>query len=268
MRRFSKRLRLLTFALGLFTLTGLVAAASVFTDLGVSENDARAAMFDNLTGSGSYFPGNKAAFKSASGQARAAMVQALATFGKAYVQSDTFKQKYAAYLEANRPTPPTPKTVDGEVARIKKDIEDGIKNTEETIKQMPPDQQKQMQDLIASMREQEAQYDDPATKQMLATSIAQENLDDKQQYEENLKEFNDDHPTDVNVLVARRLEEFVDLSQTVNFDAKLDANGSFVDQKYERQDGNWKLLYRAGKPAVDAARAFAQQWLKELKAAP
>ena len=47
-------------------------------------------------------------------------------------------QSAPAYLEANRPTAPTPKTVDGEVAGIKKGIEDGIKNAEETIKQMPP----------------------------------------------------------------------------------------------------------------------------------
>ena len=93
MTRFSKRLRLLTFAFGLLTLTGIVVAASVFTDLGVSEDDARSIMFDNLTSGGFYFPGDKAAFKSASGQARAAMVQAVATFGKAYAQSDVFKQR-------------------------------------------------------------------------------------------------------------------------------------------------------------------------------
>ena len=40
-------------------------------------------MFDNLTSGGFHFPGDKSAFKSASGQARAAMVQAVATFGKA-----------------------------------------------------------------------------------------------------------------------------------------------------------------------------------------
>ena len=192
------------------------------------------------------------------------MAQAVATFGKAYIQSDAFKKRWADYLEANRPTPPAPKTVEGEIARQKKEMEKGIKDMEESIKQMPPDQQAQMQDAIKAMRAQESQYDDPSMKQMLATSLAQENLDAKRQYEENLKEFNDDHPTDVNVLVARRLKEFVDLSGTVNFDAKLDANGSFVDQKYENQDGNWKFLYRAGKPAVDTARAFAQEWLKEL----
>ena len=133
---------------------------------------------------------------------------------------------------------------------------------------MPPDQQKQMQDLIASMRQQEAQDDDPAMKQMLATLIAQENLKDKQQDQENLKEFDDDHPTDVNVLVARRLKEFLDISATVNFDAKLTADRSFVDQKDENEIGEWKFLYRAGKPAVDTARAFAQDWLKELKVTP
>src|SRR3990170_2629572 len=97
---FSKRLRLLTFALGLLALT---------------------AIFDNLTGYNGSLPG-RSVFKSASGEARAAMVQAVATFGKAYVQSDLFKGRYAAYLEANRPTLPTPESVEGEVARQKKEM--------------------------------------------------------------------------------------------------------------------------------------------------
>jgi hypothetical protein len=39
----------------------------------------------------------------------------------------------------------------------------------------------------------------------------------------------------------------------------------FVEGAYESKPGNWKLCYRAGKPAVEAARAFAASWIKEIR---
>jgi len=39
----------------------------------------------------------------------------------------------------------------------------------------------------------------------------------------------------------------------------------FADPKYEAKSGGWKLCYRAGKESVEAARAFAQTWLKGLR---
>ena len=38
----------------------------------------------------------------------------------------------------------------------------------------------------------------------------------------------------------------------------------FENPDYERKDSQWKYMYRAGKPAVDAARSLAQDWLKSL----
>ena len=39
-----------------------------------------------------------------------------------------------------------------------------------------------------------------------------------------------------------------------------------VNEAYEAKDNRWKLLYRAGKSAVDAARVAAEEWLKALGA--
>ena len=102
---------------------------------------------------------------------------------------------------------------------------------------------------------------------MMAQVYAEQNKAEQREYEARLQKFNTDYPADANLLVAHRLQEFLDLSATVNFDAKV-SDGRFVDQKYENETGDWKFCYRAGKPAVDAARAFAQSWLKELKAQP
>ncbi len=39
----------------------------------------------------------------------------------------------------------------------------------------------------------------------------------------------------------------------------------FVNPAYEKKPAEWKMAYRAGKPAVDAARTFAKAWLAELQ---
>ena len=89
------------------------------------------------------------------------MVQAVATFGKAYVQSDLFKRRYADYLGSNRPTPPEPKTAAAELAKQKQEMENSVKNAEDQLKTLPPDQQKDMQDFIKEMKSQIAELDSP-----------------------------------------------------------------------------------------------------------
>ena len=39
----------------------------------------------------------------------------------------------------------------------------------------------------------------------------------------------------------------------------------FADAALEAKPAEWKMAFRAGKPAADAARAFAQKWLADLQ---
>ena len=39
----------------------------------------------------------------------------------------------------------------------------------------------------------------------------------------------------------------------------------FADAALEAKPAEWKMAFRAGKPATDAARAFAQKWLADLQ---
>lgn len=71
-------------------------------------------------------------------------------------------------------------------------------------------------------------------------------------------------PSDPNELIKTRLEEFLDISATVDFDAQLNGR-AFADPAYESKSPQWKLCYRAGKEVVEAAREDAQAWLKELE---
>ena len=68
---------------------------------------------------------------------------------------------------------------------------------------------------------------------------------------------------DVNETLRRRLTYFLEVSQDVDFGAKV-SGGRFVDAANEARAPEWKMCYRAGKEATDAARGVAESWLKEL----
>lgn len=71
-------------------------------------------------------------------------------------------------------------------------------------------------------------------------------------------------PSDPNELVRKRLQEFLKVSETVDFDAELQGT-SFAKPSYEAKSQQWKACFRAGKEVVAAAREEAQAWLKELE---
>ena len=84
-------------------------------------------------------------------------------------------------------------------------------------------------------------------------------IDSKLNKAENEKKY----PSDPDEMVKKRLEDFLAISATVDFDAEL--NGwLFVDPDYEKKPAEWKMCYRAGKNVVMAAREEAQKWLDEI----
>jgi hypothetical protein len=65
--------------------------------------------------------------------------------------------------------------------------------------------------------------------------------------------------------VKTRLNEYLELHATVDFNARLTGTGSnqkFVNPAYEKKSLKWKAIYRAGKDVNDVAAAFAKDWLK------
>ncbi|MGZ5282869.1 MAG: hypothetical protein ACXWEY_11390 [Bacteroidia bacterium] len=92
--------------------------------------------------------------------------------------------------------------------------------------------------------------------------------EDMAAYKQDLKRWEADYPTTVNGLLKKKLKEFLVLTADINFNAKLEKRGDkmvFSDPALEAQDEFWKACFRSGKPTVDAARAYAQQWLQEIK---
>ncbi len=267
------RFRRGTIIIALFVVVIVVSiyAEDALSALGVQEQTARRSSLEALANN--YVPFNLGAkaFKAADAQARAKLVTGAMTWFKAYTESAAFKTEYAKQREQAKPSQSKPKgTVDDELAKQKAERDKGLAEMKANLAKMPPDMQASMKETIKQMEEMYAQQDkDPQMKGMMRQSVEMERTEadksDKQRLADHEKKF----PANPNQLIARRLQEFLDLSKDVDFNAQLKPVGGkmrFVNPAYEQKSSNWKLCYRAGKPAVDAGRAFATAWLKELQA--
>ena len=68
--------------------------------------------------------------------------------------------------------------------------------------------------------------------------------------------------------LAKRLEAFLAATEDVDYDAETTLGGRkgrFVNDDYEMKPNEWKMCYRAGKPAAQAIRKAAEDWLAELR---
>jgi hypothetical protein len=77
-----------------------------------------------------------------------------------------------------------------------------------------------------------------------------------------------DELKDYNTIIRKQLQQFLDLSADIDFNAELTRKGDkmiFTNPAYEAKPLGWKLCFRSGKEAVTGARKFVQSWLKELK---
>ncbi|MGA0560760.1 hypothetical protein ACO2Q8_29110 [Larkinella sp. VNQ87] len=116
-----------------------------------------------------------------------------------------------------------------------------------------------------------ANFDKMVQRQMTqGLDKAEEDLNQSKQnaadYQKRLAEYK--AASNVNLVLKNRLNDFIALVGSVDFDAKLMQRGSkmeFVNPEYRNKSSNWKLLYRMGKEPVLAARSFAENWLKALE---
>jgi hypothetical protein len=74
------------------------------------------------------------------------------------------------------------------------------------------------------------------------------------------------YPADPALLIKKRLQEFLQISATVDYSAKLTGSGKkqiFVNPVFEKKSLKWKAIYRAGKEVNDRVSLFVNDWLKE-----
>jgi hypothetical protein len=86
---------------------------------------------------------------------------------------------------------------------------------------------------------------------------------DRERYTEEIVLYN--KKKDYKTNLKKALQNFLAQTANIDFAAALTPNKRFVNNAYEAKSNIWKACYRAGIQATQSARAFAQQWITELK---
>ncbi len=274
------RMRGVVAAIGVSTscVTALIAQDAL-TALGVRPDQARIALIEVLASGRLYQEAAKTAFlKAATPEARVALVNGALTWSKEYTDSPEFAKRYATARAQAEPRLSMGRkwTAEEELTRRQAFLDQRIATEKKRLDDPPsprqtPEQQQARrtatEERIKRMETDRARYDDPAARAELRKPLEVED----QRYKEEHARWEEDYPADFRVAIARRLRDFLALSATVDFGAKLVpcTNSSrhhacFADAAYESRPAEWKRCYRAGKEPVEAARTFATNWLREL----
>lgn len=174
--------------------------------------------------------------------------QELCSYVKQYVNSEEFAEAYKKKRESAKPEsePWRPdQTMIDEQKKSVKDMEKQLADMKKN-KQMPAISIQAMEKSLADQKKMLAEWSDPTPN--------------KTKWEKNF-------PEDPSVVIKRRLEEYLAIVATVDFNAALTAadkygKKKFTNPEYEKKSQEWKAIYRAGKDVNSVVSAFVKEWLK------
>ena len=244
--------------------------ADLWQQLGISKDEGSRHIRESMMFGHLQFYGARNIKKIATGD-RVAVAKELLEYTRQYVNSEAFKKEYRATRESARPVPPPPPRSEEEIRKNEIDqVKEGIKSMEDAIKTGPAEYKKMYEDNIKLYKERLKEYEDPKSQyiKLLVQSEMRSYEQQKGNYEDDLKEWQETMPENPMVLVKKRLQELLEVTRDVDFNAALvEKYGKkrFVKPEYENKPSNWKYAFRAGKEVTQTVRAFAEQWLKEIK---
>jgi hypothetical protein len=250
-------------------VAGIAAvAADGLTQIGLTPDAAREAIGSIIT-AGVYNPGLPAkAFKVLPPAARAQAVTSAAAWVKTYTATPEFKAQYAKVRQNHKPAPPTwATTPEQDLQKADDEQKKQLEDSKQAIAGLPPDQRKAVEEGMKMAAEMTAKMNTPEMRKMRLDGIKASRAQETKSYETSLAQWKQDYPEDPKPVIVKRLKEFLALSADVDYNAKLANQGdisTFANPAYQSKASQWKMCYRAGKEATDAARAAAQAWLKEL----
>ena len=255
------------------TLIFVMAASGLSQDhlatLGISEGRAKEAVFDSFMSDAVSIAGKPAAFTAMSSTARVALVNFALTLSRAFVESDDFKRRYADHREANGPEPlPEGQTADSVLAKQREGFENQVAEMRKLFDQITPEQRATLEEGWKQMREQLTVMETGEKRKQLESLLNQQRADQVRQRDLAVQAFDKTYPADPRALVAMRLRRFLDATSDLDFAAELvdrDRKKVFANPAFEAKPAEWKMAFRAGKPATDAARTFARKWLDDLQ---
>ena len=244
--------------------------ADVLAKLSLEPTAAKASFLDALASGSVYHYEAAGAFKVLPLTSRAAIVRAGLGWVKSYSGTAEFKEAYRTLREQNKPQPPeTRPAADEQTKKMKAEMEKSIAEIRKNMAAMDAEMKKAMEASIKEMRAQmERMEKDPQQKEMMRQAVEMSSAEDKEQYNAAITEWEQRYPADPRRLIKKRINDFLAASDGVDYTAKLVSHGDkmiFASDAYEQKPPEWKLCFRAGKEATEAARAFAQAWLAELE---
>ncbi len=257
------------------SLTVIAAAALTAQNhlaaLGITDGRAREAVFDSFITDTLSLAGDSKAFTAAPAGARVALVNFALTLARTFAESEDFKRRYADHREANGPDPlPDEPSVDEILAKQRAGFEAQVEQMRKLFDQITPEQRATLEAGWTDMRAQLTEMETGPKRAAFEQALRDQRASHVRQREVAMTQLDAVWPADHRALIADRLRHFLEVSEDVAFDAQLvEKNGRrvFADPALEARGREWKMCFRAGKPATDAARAFAQKWLNDLAAA-
>jgi hypothetical protein len=242
----------------------------VWQQLGISKNKGEENIRESFLSGYLHYYGAKN-FKNLLTNDRAAIAKDLMAQAKQQLNSESFRKQYEALRNSAKPVEYPYELKSKEEIRKEKiaEMEKSIADAEALVKKMP-EMEKNMKETINLFKQQVKDYKDP-NSQMIEL-FYQSELSNKSQREKSFKEsmdrWNDEYPEDYKQLIRKRLQHFVEVAKTVDFNAQLkEVNGKkkFVNSTYEGKSYEWKQIFRAGREVIEPAIAFSEQWIRELK---
>ncbi len=244
------------------------SGSDVLAKLNLSPAAAREGVLDSLTSGFIYNEAAMKAFKALPAASRAALVGAGLGWIKNFAASAEFADAYRKFREKEKPLPPAPHpSADDEIKKMKADMEKSIAEMRKNMAAMDTETKKTMEGVITEMRAQMERMTEPGQRDLMRQMTEMSAAEDKKRHENKLKEWEQQYPADSRALIKKRINVFLAASADVDYSAKLVSRGDkmiFANGAYEQKPSEWKLCYRAGREATDAARAFAKTWLAEL----
>lgn len=244
-------------------------AETIWQQLGLSQQQGTEQIRQSFASGYSNFYGARNARNIALGN-RPAVAKNLFQYTRTYISSAEFRNYYLKERAASKPVEPEPAKSKEEVRKeMIAEQEKSIRDAEKAMANMSADLKKAMQPSLEQAKKQLEEYRQPENKIVEIRYQGEVNRFkyDKERYDKSLLNWQENYPAELNQLIRIRLEKYLQLASTVDFDAELvlkNGKKRFVNPAYESKHGDWKMIFRAGKEVYEAIKPLAEDWISKL----
>ena len=201
---------------------------------------------------------------------RTAVTMDLLKYTKKIAQSESFKQKYLEMKSNEKPELTPVQTPEEMRAGMIDAYKQSIVQTEATLKTADESMKPIFENVLKEARKGLKDAEDPNNKQIASyTKNYPEMMKQIEKgYQQQLAQWELKYPSNAQLYVKMRLEQFLSETEDIDFNAELKTvNGKkiFVKREYESKGNRWKMAFRAGKEVIEPSRKFVMEWINEIK---